>query len=497
MRQTLSKWHFLPEGDHLHNSYATDTSLCRFDAVGGVSQEANNEAIAALTGVQLEDIFVSNWKNSPFRPCHYVAADRANKCIVVSIRGSLELGDLLSDVTAHPLEVDLMGTDGWVHQGIMAAATYIHCCTKDALEEAAQKFPGWPLLVTGHSLGGGVAAILTMLLNQSGGIDGLGKIRCITIGPAAVMSAPLAHACDDIAISVILGSDPVPHLSYASVENLLLDMSKSSPVKKAAEDIGKRISKLIGITKEPETVQHDMHSNREQYVWRPVETASRSNQATEGLGGVIAADFSGEKRKSHRDGGQQLDIIELKDTDNVRSHPICDQDAESRAARMLRIVEYIPESDATLISSAQAQENCNVNNVEGSINSDSRTTESHQKPGNPETLFPPGKLLWILCEENSVNSQIDTHDSYDESVVDPDSVESLWETGWVGETQQEEGITAAKSRHGTSSECRMNDKKSNSIVVIAERDAFERLFILPSMLEDHLPDRYLEALQDL
>ncbi len=42
-------------------------------------------------------------------------------------------------------------------QGIFSAATYIHCTTGETLERAAEQFPGWPLLITGHSLGGGLA----------------------------------------------------------------------------------------------------------------------------------------------------------------------------------------------------------------------------------------------------------------------------------------------------------------------------------------------------
>ena len=52
------------------------------------------------------------------------------------------------------MEVTLAGMHGKVHEGLMAAATYIHCNTGAALQKAAADFPGWPLLVTGHSMGG-------------------------------------------------------------------------------------------------------------------------------------------------------------------------------------------------------------------------------------------------------------------------------------------------------------------------------------------------------
>ena len=53
-------------------------------------------------------------------------------------------------------------TDPWgaqVHEGIMAAATYVHSNTASALQRAATEHPGWPLLLTGHSLGGALAAV--------------------------------------------------------------------------------------------------------------------------------------------------------------------------------------------------------------------------------------------------------------------------------------------------------------------------------------------------
>ena len=54
--------------------------------MGGVSVEANNEAVAGLAGIATGDLLLSEWTNSPYRPCHYVAIDRANQCVVLSIR---------------------------------------------------------------------------------------------------------------------------------------------------------------------------------------------------------------------------------------------------------------------------------------------------------------------------------------------------------------------------------------------------------------------------
>lgn len=64
------------------------------------------------------------------------------------------MGDVLSDLRAEPMEMTLMQLNGQVHEGIMSAATYVHCNTAGALQKAAQDHPGTPLLITGHSMGG-------------------------------------------------------------------------------------------------------------------------------------------------------------------------------------------------------------------------------------------------------------------------------------------------------------------------------------------------------
>lgn len=106
------------------------------------------------------------------------------------------MGDLLSDLSAAPFDHELDGVHGHVHPGMLAAATYVQCCAQCALEQAAARCPGWPVLVTGHSLGGGVAALLAALLRHTGLPRGLGPVHAICLGTPAVMSEPLAAACE-------------------------------------------------------------------------------------------------------------------------------------------------------------------------------------------------------------------------------------------------------------------------------------------------------------
>ena len=56
---------------------------------------------------------------------------------------------------AQPARTTLGGQQGWVHAGIYKAACSVLKAALGALEEAGRRVPGWPLLITGHSLGGG------------------------------------------------------------------------------------------------------------------------------------------------------------------------------------------------------------------------------------------------------------------------------------------------------------------------------------------------------
>jgi alpha-beta hydrolase superfamily lysophospholipase len=67
------------------------------------------------------------------------------------------VGDVFSDISADLVAVEMLGVSGYVHTGIVAAATFVHMNTQAALKRAAEEVPGWPLLIVGHSLGGALA----------------------------------------------------------------------------------------------------------------------------------------------------------------------------------------------------------------------------------------------------------------------------------------------------------------------------------------------------
>ncbi|WIA34143.1 hypothetical protein OEZ86_012507 [Tetradesmus obliquus] len=214
-------------------------TLPLFDPITGVSLQANTQALMSLAGFDASDVLLTAWDNDTFRPCHYVAVDRARQCLVLGVRGSLEVGDLETDITAAPLAFEFQGVAGWVHEGLLAAAAFVVANTVDALAEGSARHPGWPLVVAGHSLGGGVAALVTLLLQQPGAAPrSCSGVRCVCIGPAAVLSEELCAMCEQYITTVVVGADVIPRLSTYSVESLLLDLVNASISRRAAASSG-------------------------------------------------------------------------------------------------------------------------------------------------------------------------------------------------------------------------------------------------------------------
>lgn len=96
---------------------------------------------------------------------------------------------------------------GYVHNGLLKAAGCILDAECDILKETLEKYPNYRLTFAGHSLGSGVAALLTIVVVQNR--DRLGnierkRVRCYAIAPARCMSLNLAVRYADVINSIVL-----------------------------------------------------------------------------------------------------------------------------------------------------------------------------------------------------------------------------------------------------------------------------------------------------
>ncbi|KAK9292097.1 hypothetical protein L1049_020053 [Liquidambar formosana] len=102
---------------------------------------------------------------------------------------------------------------GYVHNGLLKAAGWVLDAECDTLRELVEKYTNYTLTFTGHSLGSGVAVLLTMVVVQNrdrlGNIDRK-RVRCYAIAPARCVSLNLAVRYADVINSVVLQDDFLP-----------------------------------------------------------------------------------------------------------------------------------------------------------------------------------------------------------------------------------------------------------------------------------------------
>ncbi|PHH81572.1 hypothetical protein CDD82_458 [Ophiocordyceps australis] len=188
---------------------------------------------------------------------HYISLDHAARAVVLACRGTLGFEDVVADMTCEYDHLFWRGRRYKVHKGIHASARRL-LYGQDGrvlvtIAEALFEFPDYGLVLCGHSLGGGVTALLGVMLSQPnpdgpgfvtsgepharllmnvpgrvGGGEGNGLVRLpagrrihvYAYGPPGVMSSSLRRITRGLVTSVVHGNDLVPHLSLGLVHEL-------------------------------------------------------------------------------------------------------------------------------------------------------------------------------------------------------------------------------------------------------------------------------------
>ncbi|KAG2493286.1 hypothetical protein HYH03_008422 [Edaphochlamys debaryana] len=230
------------------------------------SKLLEREAITQLTGVADVDILYVCYDNqvSGILP-YFIALDRSRSSVVIGIRGSMSLRDVVTDLLCVPAPYDVPGVpstdasgkrDMWGHSGMVQCMRAILADVErqgvleaalgewpaEAAQQAAalQRLPseraravarrlaggcgGWRLVITGHSLGAGVAGLLGPVLRVR-----YPNLRCWAFAPpGGLMSPKAAELTREFCISVVNAKDMVPRLGMTQMEHLVQEMVTAS-----------------------------------------------------------------------------------------------------------------------------------------------------------------------------------------------------------------------------------------------------------------------------
>jgi len=190
--------------------------------------ETEKKKIADALGIKVEHIlYMTSVGGSSDMLRHFVAVDHEHKAVVLAIRGTFTLSDLITDINGMSKHYQYnLAHSGFVH---LAEAIWNNPMTQDSVRGALEEFEDYELVLVGHSLGAGVASLLNIKLHVEYS-HMKWKIRAFlyasppsfTLTPdvPSHLQAPVLHALKN-SYGFQFGIDTVPFLSVDSVRRLL------------------------------------------------------------------------------------------------------------------------------------------------------------------------------------------------------------------------------------------------------------------------------------
>uniref|UniRef100_K3ZHW6 Fungal lipase-type domain-containing protein n=1 Tax=Setaria italica TaxID=4555 RepID=K3ZHW6_SETIT len=201
------------------------------------------EVFLDLGGYGQSDILIRKTKSKLMKPAFTIVRDESTKCFLLFIRGATSTKDRLTAATAAevPFQHSVLHEGcksklvaGHAHCGMVAAARWIADQAIPCLSKAVEQFPEYRIKIIGHSMGAGIAAILTYMLRED---NKLSSSSCIAFGPAACMTWDLAESGNDFITTVVNRNDLVPSLGRASAAIIRTEVMASSQAPDLRENI--------------------------------------------------------------------------------------------------------------------------------------------------------------------------------------------------------------------------------------------------------------------
>ena len=242
------------KSSHHNNKSISGDNLC------GINEASVYSMVKKMNAELVYAAFENDTVAKPY--CIYI--DREIQSIIIAIRGTLSLEDCVTDALAECVNMGTTGSkwgfDGtkvWTHNGFLKAAEKIredietskilnHLFNNNTSEDTNKgvntplnghhngingDFSGFDLLITGHSLGAGVAVILGLLLKPI-----FPHLKRVTFGtPNSVFDRDTALSTTSFVTSIVLDNDIICRtsaLSLAKLRNDVLDSISRAKVSK-------------------------------------------------------------------------------------------------------------------------------------------------------------------------------------------------------------------------------------------------------------------------
>lgn len=180
------------------------------------------KAISSHIGVPSQDIVwmdVDNYDGDAHHLRHFVAIDHENQKVVLSIRGTFSLQEIVVDVAGFSRE--FCGGEG--HSEMATMAERVWDVAGPRVISLLKEHPEYELILTGHSLGAGTACLLNVMLqsNTQKLLPRSQKVRCFAYAaPPTFTPLTVIPKAVQTTTNFIHQNDAIPFLSVHSIRNL-------------------------------------------------------------------------------------------------------------------------------------------------------------------------------------------------------------------------------------------------------------------------------------
>ena len=224
-----------PDREHVEHLKGRNFSMKKFDPqspdhsllvkfcslavhVGYESSAADAQRLLRQQGFDLvlaETIYGSKYRE--FGHTFFLAANKTE--VVLIFPGSRSWGDLATDLNAFEEEFN---DGGKAHLGIANLATKMFGELHQVLVRFSEKRK-LPVRIVGHSLGAGIAALLTLMLFST-----VRDVHCYAFAPPPCVDMTLAEAAESCVTSVVLRDDIVCRASRHNVHQLVAELGSKA-----------------------------------------------------------------------------------------------------------------------------------------------------------------------------------------------------------------------------------------------------------------------------
>lgn len=195
------------------------------DASDAFAGDKSMAAFCRITGTPPSAVLAYDLAGATYSPGYVCYVDAGASSVVVALRGTINFpADVLTDLVCVPAPYapphDATAEDdpdAGAHAGMLEAARRLRALVDPAVARALASRPGFRLVLTGHSLGAGVATLLATLFGPT---HGGRPVECFAYGPPCTLTLAAARAARSYVTSVVCGSDVVARFGLATSVDL-------------------------------------------------------------------------------------------------------------------------------------------------------------------------------------------------------------------------------------------------------------------------------------